>query len=53
MSAITTVEAEAIQTQVGSFAANPKVATVPYRGDEDEYYWKWLENTEYYWQPGF
>lgn len=53
MSAITTLDAEAIQTQVGSLAANPKVTTVQDRGEEDEYYWKWLENTEYYWQPGF
>ena len=53
MSAITTVEAEEIQTQVGSLAANPKFPTVQDRGEEDEYYWKWLENTEYYWQPGF
>ena len=35
MSAITTVEAEAVQTQVGSLAANPKVTTVQDRGEED------------------
>ena len=53
MNAITTVEAEAIQPKDGSLAANPKVTPVQDRGEEDEYYWKWLENTEYYWQPGF
>lgn len=48
-----TEEAKAIHPHDQGLAANPNATPVQDRGEEDEYYWKWLEESEHYWQPGF